>query len=72
MVVIVATCNATNPQQHWDNSTVYGPAGTFEISPPSDASLCMTIHHHPKHGEEVELYACENARHDTSSLWTIF
>lgn len=54
----------------------------FEITPqrPShdtgmmdwDNMLCLTTHHHPKLGEEVELYPCDVARHDNSSLWIMF
>lgn len=73
----LAICNTTNPHQHWtatlgSNVTLSEP---FEIGPRPDqfgSNLCLTIHHHPKFGEEIELYPCSVARNDNSSLWTMF
>jgi hypothetical protein len=78
--VAVATCSATTPQQHWvkttyiinDNDDDDDVERPFELSPTTDPQLCLTIHHHPKHGETLELFPCNKSRRDTSSLWTHF
>ena len=80
--VTLQACNTTNPLQNWvagvgddyptENNNNTAP---FEISVPShpgvssSSSLCLTIHHHPKLGEEIGLYLCQVARQDNSSLW---
>ena len=71
--VTVETCMDTNPQQQWDKTTYNIDDETpFELSPTTDRQLCLTIHHHPKHGETLELFPCNVSRRDTSSLWTLF
>lgn len=74
--ITVAHCNTNNPLQQWTNhtsQTVENESASFELSPASDVGgLCVTTHHHPKHGEEVELYSCDLARRDNTSLWVTF
>ena len=42
------------------------------VQPVDGTEFCLTTHHHPRHGEEIELYPCSVARRDHTSLWTPF
>jgi hypothetical protein len=62
-------CNSTNVQQRW--TAIDGTfRDRFEIAQNyNDEDYCLTTHHHPKYGEEVELYKCSVSRRDNTSLW---
>lgn len=73
---VLSFCNSANPHQKWialdGNVTQEEP---FEIGQRPNHfgwDLCLTTHHHPKLGEEVELFPCSTARGDNSSLWDMF
>lgn len=33
---------------------------------------CLTNHHHPKYGETLEMYTCDEARRDQTSFWNTY
>mmetsp|Transcript_19736 Transcript_19736/g.48497 ORF Transcript_19736/g.48497 Transcript_19736/m.48497 type:complete len:158 (-) Transcript_19736:79-552(-) len=33
---------------------------------------CLTNHHHPKYGEPLEMYTCNEARRDQTSFWNTY
>ena len=73
--VFLETCSINRPRQRWTVGDLPiscdGNDSEFEIGQPVDGTdLCLTTHHHPKHGEEVELFPCTVARGDDTSLWT--
>jgi hypothetical protein len=65
-------CNGTNPLQHWAASTQVDPFEIAQRPHHMGWDMCLTTHHHPKLGEEIELYPCDVARNDNSSLWVAF
>eukprot|EP00934_Nitzschia_sp_Nitz4_P003442 Nitzschia sp. Nitz4//scaffold356_size15932//8909//10303//NITZ4_008880-RA/size15932-processed-gene-0.10-mRNA-1//1//CDS//3329548967//3432//frame0 len=68
--VTLQTCDFTEPLQEWTSPMGNATEGLqFEIA---QGNMCMTTHHHPKHGEIVELYKCRVARKDTTSFWTMY
>lgn len=73
---VLEICNSTNPLQQWNAPVGNVTEGSqFEIGqhPHHDMEWwCLTTHHHPKHGEEVELYPCSVARKDNTSFWGKF
>lgn len=71
--VVLERCDDSSESQRW-NSPIgdVREGGCFEIGQQAPHDLCVTTHHHPKYGEQIELYPCTVARKDTTSLWTIF
>ncbi|KAL3940537.1 MAG: hypothetical protein SGBAC_004940 [Bacillariaceae sp.] len=35
-------------------------------------NYCLTNHHHPKYGEPLEMYTCNEARRDETSFWNTY
>lgn len=35
-------------------------------------NYCLTNHHHPKYGETLEMYTCEEARRDQTNFWNTY
>lgn len=35
-------------------------------------NYCLTNHHHPKYGETLEMYTCDEARRDQTSFWNTY
>eukprot|EP00980_Cylindrotheca_fusiformis_P015006 scaffold4127_cov126-Cylindrotheca_fusiformis.AAC.2 len=64
--------SSNNEGQRWTASrgsfTMTGDR--FEIS--DDNGYCLTSHHHPKYGEQLELYPCKEPRHDTTNYWNVY
>jgi hypothetical protein len=66
-------CDATNPLQRWTAPDGNCMVDRFEIGQKiDDEDYCLTTHHHPKYGEEVELFPCSVARSDKTSYWNRF
>jgi len=77
MAIFVGPCRTKNENQEiqqWNEPTQSSSSSSdpFELVPITDTHLCMTIHHHPKHGEEIEMIPCTTSRRGTSSLWNFF
>jgi hypothetical protein len=63
-------CNLDNPLQHWKSPTGGFGGAIFEFIQTYDGEdYCVTQHHHPKYGEIIEMYTCNEARFDTTSYW---
>jgi hypothetical protein len=74
--IALETCNSTDGFQQWTSTYGNNSSSTserFDISQTYHGEdYCMTTHHHPKCGEEVELHKCSVARRDTTSFWNKF
>ena len=68
--ITLQICDSSKVRQRWTASKGSFTGNRFEMSQSFDGStFCLTTHHHPKFGEEIELYNCRVARKDTTSLW---
>lgn len=71
--VTLQECDVENSKQHWKASLGSFTGNRFEISQTlfGGVEYCLTNHHHPKYGERLELYTCEETRRDTTNFWNV-
>jgi hypothetical protein len=71
--VTLQECHVGNTKQHWKASLGSFTGNRFEISQTlfGGVEYCLTNHHHPKYGERLELYTCEETRRDTTNFWNV-
>lgn len=72
--VTLHNCNVGNINQHWKASLGSFTGDRFEISQTlfGGVEYCLTNHHHPKYGERLELFTCEETRRDTTNFWNVY
>eukprot|EP00980_Cylindrotheca_fusiformis_P001106 scaffold305_cov110-Cylindrotheca_fusiformis.AAC.24 len=64
--------DSNNEGQRWTASrgSFTTTGDRFEIS--DGNGYCLTNHHHPKYGEQLDLYPCKVPRHDTTNYWNVY
>ena len=75
-IYLESQCNPDDPQQRFFALTGSFASDRFEIGQYSGYTYesCVTNAHHPKSGEVIEFYLCEEAREeeDQTSFWELY
>lgn len=66
------TCNQEDPQQLFIAQNGGWNSRHFEITKIGEEDDCLTQLHHPRNGEEIEMYDCLDERRHTTSAWELY